>query len=53
MSETYKAADVDPAAPAELARPSKPYGTCLTDAEWQIAQAFLPAPAPAEDRADD
>ena len=35
-----------PAARAELARPAQPYSTCLTDAEWQIAQAFLPAPAP-------
>ena len=34
-----------PAARAELARPAQPYATCLTDAEWQIAQAFLPAPA--------
>ena len=35
-----------PAARAKLARPSQPYATCLTDAEWQIAEAFLPAPAP-------
>lgn len=34
-----------PAARAELARPAQPYSTCLTDAEWQIAQAFLPGPA--------
>lgn len=34
-----------PAARAELARPAQPYATCLTDAEWRIAQAFLPAPA--------
>ncbi len=34
-----------PAARAELARPSQPYATCLTDAEWRVAQAFLPAPA--------
>ena len=34
-----------PAARAKLVRPAKPYATCLTDAEWQIAQAFLPAPA--------
>jgi putative transposase len=36
---------------AELERPAQPYATCLnatclTDGEWQIAQAFLPAPAP-------
>lgn len=30
------------AARAELARPAQPYLTCLTDREWQIAQAFLP-----------
>jgi putative transposase len=35
-----------PAARAELERPSQPYATCLTDAEWQIAEAFLPGPAP-------
>ena len=35
-----------PAARAQLVRPSRPYATSLTDAEWQIAQAFLPAPAP-------
>ncbi|MBL6459616.1 IS5 family transposase, partial [Belnapia sp. T6] len=35
-----------PAARAELARRSQPYATCLTDAEWQIVQAFLPAPVP-------
>jgi len=35
-----------PAARAELARPARPYATRLTDAEWRIAQAFLPAPAP-------
>jgi transposase len=35
-----------PTARAELARRSQPYATCLTDAEWQIAEAFLPASAP-------
>lgn len=35
-----------PAARTKLVRPAQPYATCLTDAEWQIAQAFLPAPAP-------
>lgn len=34
-----------PAARARLVRPAQPYATCLTDAEWQIAQAFLLAPA--------
>lgn len=34
-----------PAARSELARPSQPCATCLTDAERRIAQAFLPAPA--------
>jgi len=31
---------------AQLARPVEPYATCLTDAEWAIAQAFLPLPSP-------
>jgi transposase len=35
-----------PAARAELARQAQPYTTCRTDAEWQIAQPVLPAPAP-------
>jgi putative transposase len=35
-----------PATRAELARPAQPYATCLTDVEWGLAQAFLPAPAP-------
>ena len=35
-----------PAARAELVRPAQPYAACLTDAEWRIAQALLPAPAP-------
>jgi putative transposase len=34
-----------PAARARLARPAQPYSTCLTDAEWQVAQVFLPGPA--------
>ena len=34
-----------PAARAKLLRPAQPYATSLTDAEWQIAQAFLPGPA--------
>jgi transposase len=34
-----------PAARTELARPAQPYSTCMTDAEWEIAQAFLPGPA--------
>lgn len=34
-----------PAARAELARPAQPYSTCLTDAEWEVAQVFLPGPA--------
>lgn len=34
-----------PAGRAELACRSQPYATYLTDAEWQIAQAFLPGPA--------
>jgi putative transposase len=34
-----------PAARAQLARPADPYATCLTDAEWAIARAFLPPPA--------
>ena len=35
-----------PAARTKLVRPAQPYPTCITDAEWQIAQAFLPAPTP-------
>lgn len=35
-----------PAAWAQLARPADPYATCLTDAEWAIARAFLPPPVP-------
>ena len=35
-----------PAARAELARAAEPYATCLTDAEWALAQAFLPPAAP-------
>lgn len=35
-----------PAARAQLVRPAEPYATCLTDPEWQIAQALLPPPAP-------
>ena len=35
-----------PAARAQLVRPAQPYATCLTDAEWAIAQAFLPPPSP-------
>lgn len=34
-----------PAARAQLARPAKPYATCLTDAEWALAEPFLPPPA--------
>jgi transposase len=34
-----------PAARAQLARPVKPSATCLTDAEWALAHAFLPSPA--------
>lgn len=34
------------AARVELARDARPYAPCLTDAEWRIAQASLPAPAP-------
>src|SRR5215218_418061 len=35
-----------PAARAELARRAEPYATCLTDAEWAIAEAFPPPPSP-------
>ena len=31
-----------PAARAQLAHAVEPYATCLTDAEWAIAEAFLP-----------
>lgn len=34
-----------PAARAQLARPSQPYATCLTNAEWALAAPFLPPPA--------
>src|SRR5215210_738555 len=34
-----------PAARAQLARPAKPYATCLTDPEWALAAPFLPPPA--------
>lgn len=34
-----------PAAQAQLVRPTLPYATCLTDAEWGIAQALLPPPS--------
>lgn len=34
-----------PAARAQLARRSGPHATCLTDAEWELAQPFLPPTA--------
>lgn len=34
-----------PATRAQLVRPIQPYATCLTDAEWAIAQTFLPPPS--------
>ncbi|MDT8278193.1 IS5 family transposase [Roseomonas mucosa] len=34
-----------PAARVQLTRGSQPYATCLTDAEWALAEPFLPDPA--------
>ena len=34
-----------PTARAELARESRPYATCLTDAEWAVVGTMLPCPA--------
>ena len=34
-----------PAARAQLARPTEPYATCLTDPEWALAEPFLPPAA--------
>lgn len=38
-----------PGARARLARSAEPYSTCLTDAEWRLAEPFLP-PSPARGR---
>jgi transposase len=35
-----------PAARAQLARAATPYASCLTDAEWALAEPLLPPPAP-------
>jgi hypothetical protein len=40
-----------PTARTELARESRPYATCLTDAEWAVVGAMLPSPA-SDDGAD-
>ena len=34
-----------PAARAQLERESRPYATCLTDAEWRVVALHMPAPA--------
>lgn len=34
------------AARAQLAREAIPHATCLTDAEWKLAEPFLPPPVP-------
>ena len=34
-----------PTARAKLARESRPYATCLTDAEWVVVGTMLPCPA--------
>ena len=35
-----------PTARAQLVRTAEPYATCLTDAEWAIAEPFLPPAGP-------
>ncbi|WP_328805816.1 transposase, partial [Sabulicella rubraurantiaca] len=37
---------MDPATRPQLARPSQPYATRPTNAEWPLVAPFLPPPAP-------